>query len=215
MLAPEGRNILVGLLVVTFVCGITGYGFDNSFLKILFFIFGILFVFSLNFFRDPTRETPQGNGLLIAPADGKVVLIDEMEDEAVGNAKQISIFLNVFNVHSNKIPVDGIVASVDYKKGEFKAAFDHSASEVNEQYIVVLSRGNIKVKIKQIAGLIARRIHCYANVGSAVVPGERFGFIMFGSRTDLIVPSNSVVNVQVGDKVTGGKTIIGQLKAII
>ncbi len=211
MLAPEGRNILVGLMVVAFVCGITGYGFDTGYLKILFYIFGILFVFSLNFFRDPSRETPQGDGLLIAPADGKVVLIGDVEDEAVGRAKQISIFLNVFNVHSNKIPVDGIVASVDYKKGKFKAAFDHSASEVNEQAVVVLSRGNIKIKIKQIAGLIARRIHCYAKVGASVSPGERFGFIMFGSRTDLIVPSNSVVNVQVGDKVTGGKTVIGQL----
>ncbi len=109
------------------------------------------------------------------------------------------------------MPVDGIVESVNYKKGKFKAAFDHSASDVNEQAIVVLSRGNVKIKIKQIAGLIARRIHCYAEVGSAVKPGERFGFIMFGSRTDLIVPFNSVVNVKVGDKVMGGKTVVGQL----
>ena len=210
-MAPEGRKILIGLFLVSILCGIAGFYYEMSILKVCFYLFGIFFVFSLNFFRDPHRITPQGDNLLIAPADGKVVLIKEIEDEAVGNAKQISIFLNVFNVHSNKMPVDGIVESVDYKKGKFKAAFDHSASDVNEQAIVVLSRGNVKIKIKQIAGLIARRIYCYAEVGSAVKPGERFGFIMFGSRTDLIVPFNSVVNVKVGDKVMGGKTVVGQL----
>ena len=213
MLAPEGRKILIGLMVLTFICGISGYGYENAALKVSYYVFGVLFIFSLNFFRDPQRTTPEGENLLIAPADGKVVLIDDVEDDAVGNAKQISIFLNVFNVHSNKMPVNGIVESVDYKKGKFKAAFNHSASDVNEQTIVVLSRGNMKIKIKQIAGLIARRIHCYAKVGSEVKPGERFGFIMFGSRTDLIVPFNSIVNVKVGDKVTGGKTIVGLISA--
>jgi len=213
MLAPEGRKILIGLMVLTFICGISGYGYENAALKVSYYVFGVLFIFSLNFFRDPQRTTPEGENLLIAPADGKVVLIDDIEDDAVGNAKQISIFLNVFNVHSNKMPVNGIVESVDYKKGKFKAAFNHSASDVNEQTIVVLSRGNMKIKIKQIAGLIARRIHCYAKVGSEVEPGERFGFIMFGSRTDLIVPFNSIVNVKVGDKVTGGKTIVGLISA--
>ncbi len=213
MLAPEGRKILIGLMVLTFICGISGYGYENAALKVSYYVFGVLFIFSLNFFRDPQRTTPEGENLLIAPADGKVVLIDDIEDAAVGNAKQISIFLNVFNVHSNKMPVNGIVESVDYKKGKFKAAFNHSASDVNEQAIVVLSRGSMKIKIKQIAGLIARRIHCYAKVGSEVEPGERFGFIMFGSRTDLIVPFNSIVNVKVGDKVTGGKTIVGLISA--
>ena len=213
MLAPEGRKILIGLMVLTFICGISGYGYENAALKVSYYVFGVLFIFSLNFFRDPQRTTPEGENLLIAPADGKVVLIDDIEDDAVGNAKQISIFLNVFNVHSNKMPVNGIVESVDYKKGKFKAAFNHSASDVNEQTIVVLSRGNMKIKIKQIAGLIARRINCYAKVGSEVKPGERFGFIMFGSRTDLIVPFNSIVNVKVGDKVTGGKTIVGLISA--
>lgn len=211
MLAPEGHKILVGLMVITFICGITGYAYEQNILKVLYYIFGVFFVFCINFFRDPTRVTPKGDGLLIAPADGKVVLINEVDDETVGKAKQVSIFLNVFNVHSNKIPIDGMVESVDHKKGKFKAAFDHSASDVNEQAIVILSRGKMKIKIKQIAGLIARRIHCYAQVGSSVKSGDRFGFIMFGSRTDLIVPSNSEVNVQVGDKVTGGKTVIGQL----
>ncbi|HIA90789.1 MAG TPA: phosphatidylserine decarboxylase family protein [Candidatus Marinimicrobia bacterium] len=209
MLAPEGRKILVGLMVVTFVCGVTGYGYEMSYLKVFYYIFGLLFVFSLNFFRDPKRITPAGENLLIAPADGKVVLVKDVDDDVVGKAKQVSIFLNVFNVHSNKMPIGGIVESVDYKKGEFKAAFNHSASDVNEQAIVVLSRGNQKIKIKQIAGLIARRIHCYAKVGSSVKTGERFGFIMFGSRTDLIVPFNSEVNIKVGNKVTGGMTIIG------
>ncbi len=150
MLAPEGRKILIPLMLLTFVFGIVGYGYEMGSLKILYYVTGVLFVFSLNFFRDPTRVTPEGDGLLISPADGKVVLIDDVEDDAVGSAKQI-------------------------------------------------------------AGLIARRIHCYPKVGDSVAAGDRFGFIMFGSRTDLIVPSDSVVNVKVGDKVTGGKTVLGQL----
>ena len=108
MLAPEGRKILIPLMLLTFVFGIVGYGYEMGSLKILYYVTGVLFVFSLNFFRDPTRVTPEGDGLLISPADGKVVLIDDVEDDAVGSAKQISIFLNVFNVHSNKIPVDEI-----------------------------------------------------------------------------------------------------------
>ncbi len=211
MLAPEGRKILISLMLLTFGSGIAGYGYEITFLKVLYYVSGVFFVFSLNFFRDPTRLTPEGEGLLISPADGKVVLIDEIEDDTVGPAKQISIFLNVFNVHSNKIPVDGNIDSVDYKEGQFKAAFDHTASDVNERAVVVMSHKQFRLKVKQIAGLIARRIHCYVNTGDSVAAGDRFGFIMFGSRTDLIVPSNSVVNVKVGDKVTGGLTVIGQL----
>ncbi|MFQ6676734.1 MAG: phosphatidylserine decarboxylase [Fidelibacterota bacterium] len=211
MPAPEGRNILITLMIITFVSGITGFGYDYAFLKVIYFIFGGLFIFCINFFRDPVRISPEGENNLISPADGKVVLIKDVTDKDVGEGKQISIFLNIFNVHSNKIPISGQVEKVDYESGDFKAAFDHNASDVNEQAIVVLSHGDKKIKIKQIAGLIARRIHCYAKVGKSYKAGDRFGFIMFGSRTDLIVPSGSNINVQVGDKVKGAMSIIGQI----
>lgn len=212
MIAPEGRKILLTLLFFTFFTGIISFGLDLGYLKFIYYLSGALFIFCINFFRDPLRETPQGDGLLIAPADGKVVLIEDVEDEIIGAAKQISIFLNVFNVHSNKIPIDGIIENVEYKKGQFKAAFDHTASQVNEQTVVVIAHQNLHLKIKQIAGLIARRIHCYVKTGEKVNTGQRFGFIMFGSRTDLIVPSHSEIKVRVGDKVKGGQTIIGQLE---
>lgn len=211
MLAPEGRKILITFMVFTIACGITGYGFDFSLLKVFYYIFGFLFIFSINFFRDPIRIPPDGDKNLVSPADGKVVLVKEIDDEDVGKAIQVSIFLNIFNVHSNKMPIAGRVEKVEYKKGDFKAAFDHAASDVNEQMVTVLSHGDKKIKIKQIAGLIARRIHCYAEVGKSFKTGERFGFIMFGSRTDLIVPSDSIINIQVGDKVKGATTIIGQI----
>ena len=211
MLAPEGRKILITLMIFTIACGITGYGFDSSLLKVFYYIFGLLFIFSINFFRDPIRIPPDGENILVSPADGKVVLVKDVTDEDVGKAIQVSIFLNIFNVHSNKMPIAGKVEKVEYKKGDFKAAFNHAASDVNEQTVVVLSHGDKKIKIRQIAGLIARRIHCYAEVGKSFKTGERFGFIMFGSRTDLIVPSDSIIHIQVGDKVKGATTIIGQI----
>lgn len=211
MLAPEGRKILITLMIFTIACGITGYGLDSFLLKVFYYIFGLLFVFSINFFRDPIRISPDGENILVSPADGKVVLVKDVTDEDVGKAIQVSIFLNIFNVHSNKMPIAGKVEKVEYKKGDFKAAFNHAASDVNEQTVVVLSHGDKKIKIRQIAGLIARRIHCYAEVGKSFKTGERFGFIMFGSRTDLIVPSDSIIHIQVGDKVKGATTIIGQI----
>jgi len=211
MPAPEGRKILMTLLIFTLVSGIIGFGFDYTYLKIFYFIFGGLFIFSINFFRDPIRIPPAGEKNIVSPADGRVVVVKDVNDEDVGKGKQISIFLNIFNVHSNKIPIAGRVEKVDYKIGNFKAAFDHSASDVNEQAVIVLSHGDKKIKIKQVAGLIARRIHCYAKVGKSYQTGDRFGFIMFGSRTDLIVPSDSNINIQVGDKVRGAKDIIGQI----
>lgn len=211
MLAPEGRKILITLMIFTIACGITGYGLDSFLLKVFYYIFGLLFIFSINFFRDPIRIPPDGENILVSPADGKVVLVKDVTDEDVGKAIQVSIFLNIFNVHSNKMPIAGKVEKVEYKKGDFKAAFNHAASDVNEQTVVVLSHGDKKIKIRQIAGLIARRIHCYAEVGKSFKTGERFGFIMFGSRTDLIVPSDSIIHIQVGDKVKGATTIIGQI----
>ena len=126
-------------------------------------------------------------------------------------ALKISIFLSIFNVHVNRVPVDGVVLSKEKKSGKFLAAFDHKASDENEQVITVINNESGKYKIKQIAGLIARRILCYAKEDMKLNKGDRLGFIRFGSRTDIIMPKKITLRVEVGQKVIGGETIIGTL----
>ena len=212
MIAKEGRIILVPLLLVAFPIGVYAHATNNNILIILYSILGLLFLFSLNFFRDPVRKIPIGADLIISPADGKIVKINEIDDPEVGeSAKSVSIFLNVFNVHVNRVPVDGVVLSKEKKSGKFLAAFDHKASDENEQVITILNNDLGNFKIKQIAGLIARRILCYANVDIEMKRGDRLGFIRFGSRTDLIIPSKFKIMIKVGQKVKGGETVIGSL----
>ena len=212
MIAKEGRIILIPLLLITFPIGIYAHASNNNILIILYSILGFLFLFSLNFFRDPVRKIPNEKGIAISPADGKIVKITEVDDPDVGkSAILVSIFLNVFNVHVNRVPVDGIVESKKRKPGKFLAAFDHDASDLNEQVITIIKNDSGKIKVKQIAGLIARRILCYANTDSEMKKGERLGFIRFGSRTDLLMPKNYNIQVKIGQKVTGGETIIGTL----
>ena len=213
MLAKEGRVILIPLFFITFVIGIIAHAWDSTSLSILYGILGLFFLFSLNFFRDPRRVIPMDEKLIISPADGKVVKVEDTHDpDGDGSAKLVSIFLNVFNVHANRVPIEGTVESVERKSGKFLAAFDHKASDENEQIVTVLSHDSGKYKIKQIAGLIARRILCYAEVGAKMHKGGRLGFIRFGSRTDLTMPAHVTVAVKVGDKVVGGETIIGRIK---
>jgi phosphatidylserine decarboxylase len=169
-------------------------------------------VFSLYFFRDPQRIPPNADGFL-APADGKIVQIREIEDDELGKAWQISIFLSVWNVHSQRVPLSGKVLSKKYIPGKFFAAFKHKASKDNEQTSVLFEgeKGN-KFKIKQIAGWIARRIINYMEPKKNVERGERLGFIRFGSRVDIIVPEKFKLDVSLGDIVTGNQTIIGSFK---
>ena len=212
MIAKEGRIILIPLFLVTFTMGLYAHTVDSQPLTIAYGVLGILFLFSLNFFRDPQRTIPMDEKLIISPADGKVVKVTDINDPEEGeSAKLVSIFLDVFNVHANRVPIDGTVSSVERKSGKFLAAFDHKASDENEQVVTVLDHHSGKYKIKQIAGLIARRILCYAEVGSKMHKGGRLGFIRFGSRTDLIMPNHVAVQVEVGQKVTGGETIIGKI----
>ncbi|MEA1882482.1 MAG: phosphatidylserine decarboxylase family protein [Candidatus Marinimicrobia bacterium] len=212
MIAKEGRIILIPLFLVTFPIGIYAHATASTPLTILYGVLGFFFLFCLNFFRDPKRVSPMDENLIVSPADGKVVKVIEINDPEVGEtAKLVSIFLNVFNVHANRVPLDGIVTTVERKPGKFLAAFDHKASEENEQVVTVLEHQSGNYKIKQIAGLIARRILCYAEPGAKMHKGGRLGFIRFGSRTDLIVPAKVDVQVVVGQKVTGGETIVGKI----
>ena len=212
MIAKEGRIILIPLLFITFPIGVYAHASNNFVLIIIYAILGSLFLFCLNFFRDPVRSIPSEKSIVVAPADGKVVKIEYINDSNIGESSQlVSIFLNVFNVHVNRVPIDGLVESVERKQGRFLAAFNHIASDENEQVITIINNESGKYKIKQIAGLIARRILCYAKEDMKLNKGDRLGFIRFGSRTDIIMPKKITLKVEVGQKVIGGETIIGTL----
>ncbi|MBU0528968.1 phosphatidylserine decarboxylase [bacterium] len=209
-MAPEGRKILSILLIVTSILFFISLFIKIAMLPIIAGIFSILLVFSLNFFRDPDRKIPEGDDIIISPADGKVTAVTTINDPDVGeNSKLISIFLNVFDVHANRVPIKGKVISVTHKNGQFVSAFQHNAADVNEQTTTIFDTTLGIIKVKQIAGMIARRILCYAKKGENMNKGDRLGFIMFGSRTDVIFPPSVKVLVKVGQRVVGSETIIG------
>jgi len=167
-------------------------------------------VFFLWFFRDPKREVPNGPGIVVSPADGKVTAA-ELIETANGSQLRLSIFLNVFDVHVNRSPVAGTVTAVEYHKGKFMNAMNPDSVLANEQTLMTVDTGEYVVAFKQIAGLLARRIVCNLKVGDKVQRGQRMGMIKFGSRTDVLLPGGATLKVRVGDRVKGGSTIIGVL----
>jgi phosphatidylserine decarboxylase len=176
--------------------------------------FWIVYFFILQFFRDPPREIPQGEGLVLCPADGRVIVVGKTPDPYRGGAEslKISVFMNVFNVHSNRSPVDGAVKSVAYAKGLFvNASFDKASSD-NERNALVLRMDNgVEISCVQVAGLIARRILCYVKTGDRLARGQRYGFIRFGSRVDVYLPPNARPKVAIGDKVKATTTVLAEL----
>ena len=165
------------------------------------------------FFRDPERMGERDARLVIAPADGKVVMITEIDEPAFlhGRAKRISIFMNVFNVHVNRYPVGGTVRFVHYNPGKFLNAITEKSSLENEQMSVGLESGNVRILVRQIAGLVARRIVTYSREGEHVEQGDRMGIIRFGSRVDVFLPTASEIVVRAGDLTTAGTTIVARL----
>lgn len=175
-------------------------------------VFFLLFLFIVNFFRDPNRIVPQEKNAIISPADGKVVeIVKENNPFTNQPSTRVSVFLNVFDVHINRIPISGRIENLTYNKGKFLNAASPKASLDNEQTALLINNGKHKVVVKQIAGLIARRIVCWAKVGDEFKSGERFGLIRFGSRADIFVPEGCRLTVSLGDRVAGGADIIGYL----
>lgn len=210
-LAPEGRKLIITVAFVALGLAAGGFLINSALLINLFRLLALFLLFCLNFFRDPDRKDPEGEDLVVSPADGKIIKIETVNDPDIGeNATLVSIFLNVFNVHRNRVPFSGRVIDRSYRKGKFRAAFDHKASNENEQTIIILETVAGKIKIKQIAGLLARRILCYATVGSEMTRGDNLGFIRFGSRTDLILPEGVRILARVGQKVHGSVTVLGK-----
>jgi phosphatidylserine decarboxylase len=167
--------------------------------------FFILAIFVCYFFRNPDRVIPDSADLVVSPADGKVVKISRNTD----GEQTISIFLSIFNVHVNRSPITGELENLEYKRGRFKVAYDEEASRVNEQNILTISGQGIHVVVKQVAGLIARRVICWKKAGCPMQRGELIGLIRFGSRVDVILPGHVRLLVKVGDNVRGGSSVLG------
>jgi phosphatidylserine decarboxylase len=214
MIAPGGYKIILISTAIFIAASIITYNFPFFILKIITILLGIFFLFNFFFFRDPERHIPQGENLILSPADGKIIKMDEIYEPYYfkGTVRRISIFLSVLNVHVNRIPISGKVDFLKYIEGKFRVAYDHKASEDNEQSIIGISNGSNKLLFKQIAGIIARRIEYNIAEGDLVSAGKRFGLIRYGSRVDLFFPENVTLQVKMRDSVYGGKTVIGEFK---
>ena len=170
----------------------------------------LLAAFMVWFFRDPSRTVPSGPGLIVSPADGKVEQAEWIETTS-GSRVRISIFLNVFDVHVNRVPVSGIVTLAEYREGQFLNALDAESAVHNEQTLVTVDTGEYSVSFKQIAGLLARRILCNLREGDRVTRGERMGLIKFGSRMDVLLPASVQLRVKAGDRVKGGSSVLAYM----
>jgi phosphatidylserine decarboxylase len=170
-------------------------------------------VFTLYFFRDPDRVIPSDEAAVLAPADGKIVLIKDLHDDEYlkGDAVQISIFMSPLNVHVNRFPIAGEVTYFRHFPGEFLVAFDEKSSTRNERTHIGIENGSCRVLFKQIAGFIARRIVAEVHEGDKVAAGDRFGMIKFGSRLDILIPKTADVKVRLGEKTVAGETILARI----
>ena len=206
--AKEGYPFILVLSFATLLAGILA-------LKTATAILFCLTIFVLCFFRDPERFGPDRTDALVSPADGKVILVEKVTDSRFieGEGLKISIFMNIFNVHVNRVPFSGKVEKILYKPGKFYSADSHQGGLQNEYCAsIITSLTGKKIVFVQIAGLIARRIVCWLEEGDAVVRGRRFGLIRFGSRVDLYLPLETEMQVKPGQMVRAGETVLGFLK---
>ena len=218
MITEYGYDVFFTITVFCLAVALGSYFFiEHAIVKTVLISLSILvFIFTLNFFRDPERVTPQGDANVISPADGTVIFIkDVVEDNYLkSEAKMVGIFMSPLNVHVNRNPISGKIGYYDYVKGEFFAAFEDKASLKNEQTHIGVENSKGKVFFKQIAGFIARRIVANIKVGDSVEVGKRFGMIKFGSRVDVLLPLSVNVRTTTGDVTIAGETILGEFPKI-
>lgn len=213
----EGRTLLFVLLVVLFAINwAVAYFFPEADLaqRSVLTVSLILYVVVLQFFRSPVFTVSRNEKFVLAPADGKVVVIEETEEGEYlkSRRKQISIFMSPINVHVNRMPVGGSISYFKYHPGKYLVAWHPKSSTENERTTVVARMKNgTEILFRQIAGAMARRIKCYVKEGVALEQGEEFGFIKFGSRVDIYLPLNATVKVNIGEVTKGGRTIIAEL----
>jgi len=206
-LAKDGFIFILPLLIITVLMFLISFYWATA-------IFGLWFLFVTWFFRDPERRIPNEPNVIVSPADGKITEIVTENEPINGKlCKRVTIFLSVFNVHVNRVPIGGTIEDIRYNPGKFLAAFNPKASMDNEQNLILINNGRTHIFVKQIAGLIARRIVCWPKKGDYYESGQRYGLIRFGSRVDILLPENTKLSVACGDKVSGGKSIIGYLNS--
>lgn len=206
IIALEGWPILAGALIAVIVSWMLDLG-------IITFLFFVFLVFAFQFFRDPAREAPEDPRAVVSPVDGRVCKVEKCTNPETGeDAVKVSIFMNVFNVHSQKSPVAGVVEKVTYTPGLFvNADLDKASTENERNAVTVRMADGRRITFIQVAGLVARRIICYATIGQELARGERYGFIRFGSRVDVYLPADAEIVAQIGDKMTGVSSTIARL----
>jgi phosphatidylserine decarboxylase len=203
--AAEGWPFILPPAAAACIMAVMGWGGAAA-------VFGVVALAFLGFFRDPDRTAPDLPGAVLAPADGRVMVITEVVDPWVGPAVRVSIFLSPLDVHVNRAPIGGLVKAVEYVAGRFLAAYRPEASEQNERCAVSLDGDRARVAVTQISGVLARRVVCRVRPGDSLRAGERYGLIRFGSRTDLVVPRGTELRVRVRDRVRGGESVMGVLR---
>ena len=205
IIAREGWPFVIASLAAAIVVwAFAGFGWSAP--------LWLVAIFVIQFFRDPPREVPQQPDAVLAPADGRIVKVEKARDPYTErDTLLISVFMNVFNVHSNRSPVDGTVERVEYSRGSFINADLDKASTENERNAMVLKLDGERITVVQVAGLIARRILCYVKAGDRLARGQRYGFIRFGSRVDVYLPLTARPRVAVGDRVAATSTILAEL----
>jgi len=216
LITNYGYDVFFAVTGICLALGLGSYFFiDNIIVKTTIVSLAIiLFIFTLNFFQDPERITPQDDTLIISPADGTVIKIENVFEDKYMKCETtlICIFMSPVNVHVNRNPISGIVGYYEYVKGEFFAAFEDKASLKNEQTHIGIENSKGKVFFKQIAGFVARRIVADIKVGDSVVAGKRFGMIKFGSRVDIYVPKNAEIKVTMNQKTVAGETVVAVIQ---
>lgn len=202
-MAKEAYPYITFFAILTIMVALLG-------LYLLALPLAVLLVFVVYFFRDPERNIPSENNIIVAPADGRITKIVKIDPDKEDSPNLISIFLSPLDVHINRSPIAGRISEVNHIKGRFVPATREDASLVNEQNVITIESGPVKIIMKQIAGIVARRCVLWKKAGETVELGERLGLIKFSSRTDLILPPEFKILVKVGDKLEGGVTIIGR-----
>ncbi|MBP7477954.1 MAG: phosphatidylserine decarboxylase family protein [Chitinophagales bacterium] len=211
------KIILVSLLSISLLLFFLYRFYPDNHYLLPFSIFSLaMFLFIVSFFRNPKRFTPDGDDYIICPADGKVVVIEEVYEREYFKDKrlQVSVFMSPANVHVNRSPIGGEVKYFKYHPGKYLVAWHPKSSTDNESTSMVIENDSFEIMVRQIAGKLARRIVYYVEEGDELEKGMEFGFIKFGSRIDLYLPLETKISVKIGDKVRGGETIIGVLQDI-
>lgn len=207
VIVKDGYPFIIGTIILTLII----YYFLGIYAAI---VPGVLALFFIYFFRNPSRSMPYDPNILYSPADGTVMAVEDIYDDEYLNepATKVTVFLSVFNVHVNRSPIDGEIKYQRYTCGQFVPAYKKSASFENERHAIGLDNGRMRILVTQVAGLLARRIVSWVTLGHQMKQGECYGMIKFGSSTELVVPKNVEITVKKGDTVVGGVTVMGRVK---